>query len=85
MKHRFSERLKLPTDLTRGDLLMSFTGNCEVFIETYKGIVAYTDTCILLAGKHGQVQLTGTCLAITYYTDDEMRIEGRFSYIEFLD
>ena len=85
MKHSFSERFKLPTDLTRGDMMLNITGDCEVFIENYKGIIEYTDTNVLVAGKRCQIQLTGKGLAITYYTDDEMRIEGRFENIKFLN
>ena len=85
MKHCFSGRLKLPTDLTKGDMTLNITGNCEVFIENYKGIVEYTDTNILVSGKRYQILMTGKYLAITYYTDDEMRIEGRFENIKFLN
>ena len=85
MKHRLSENLKLPTDLTRGDILISITGMREVFIENYKGIVEYTDTDILLASKNGQVAFSGKHLTITYYTNDEMKIEGTFDSIKFLN
>ena len=85
MKHRLSENLKLPTDLTRGDILISITGMREVFIENYKGIVEYTDTYILLASKNGQVAFSGKHLTITYYTNDEMKIEGTFDSIKFLN
>ena len=85
MKRGFSERLKLPKDLANKDLLLSVTGNSEVFIENYKGIITYTDKEVLISGKRNQIQLTGKRLAITYYTDDEMRIEGQFENIEYLD
>jgi len=85
MKHSISHRLKLPSDLTRGDMILNITGDGEVFIENYKGIVEYTDTNVLVSGKRYQILLTGKCLAVTYYTDDEMRIEGRFENIKFLN
>lgn len=84
MKGKFSERLRLPADLTRGELIMSFTGGHEVFIENYKGIVEYTDHKVLIAGRHSEVLLEGKDLTITYYTDDEMSIEGMFEHIKFL-
>lgn len=85
MKHRLSDSLKLPADLSHGDILISITGLKEVFIENYKGIVEYTDTNILLASKNGQVALAGKRLTITYYTNDEMKIEGTLDSIKFLD
>ena len=85
MKHRLSGQLKLPSDLTNGDILISMTGVHESFIENYRGIVEYTDTCILLAGRNGQVQFSGQQLTITYYTNDEMKIEGTFESIKFLN
>ena len=39
MKHKISDSLRLPSDLTRGDMLVSVTGRHEIFVENYKGII----------------------------------------------
>jgi len=83
MKIGFSEKLKIPKDLTKKELLISITGSSEVFVENYKGILEYTDRQILVAGHKNTVVMKGFRLLITYYTDDEMLITGQFKSIEF--
>ena len=51
-----AESLKLPKDLTRGDSIISLTGNEEAWIENYKGIIEYTPERIFLQLKNGRVR-----------------------------
>lgn len=85
MKHGISDSLRLPSDLTRGDILVSVTGRHEVFVENYKGIIEYTDCRIMLSGKSGSVLLEGKELSVVYYTGDEMKVEGTLDNICFLE
>ena len=85
MKHGISDSLRLPYDLTRGDILVSVTGRHEVFVENDKGIIEYTDCRIMLSGKSGSVLLEGKGLSVVYYTGDEMKVEGTLDNICFLE
>ena len=52
-KELLVESLRLPKDMVMGAFMLSMTGNREAFIENYRGILEYTDTCILLQTKTG--------------------------------
>lgn len=82
-KELLVESLKLPKDMMMGAFMLSMTGNREAFIENYRGILEYTDTCILLQTKTGQVRFTGTGLVIEYYTNEDMKIEGCITSVIF--
>lgn len=82
-KELLVESLKLPKDMMMGAFMLSMTGNREAFIENYRGILEYTDTCILLQTKTGQVRFTGTGLVIEYYTNEDMKIGGCIASVIF--
>ena len=82
-KELLVESLKLPKDMMMGAFMLSMTGNREAFIENYRGILEYTDTCILLQTKNGQVRFEGSGLVIEYYTNEDMKICGHFSQVIF--
>ena len=78
------ENLQLPQDILRGEVRITITGNREIWIENYKGLLEYCSTCILLQTKNGKVQLEGKCLNIDYYTNDDMKITGRILNVKYL-
>ena len=78
------ESLKLPKDMMMGAFMLSMTGNREAFIENYRGILEYTDACILLQTKNGQVRFEGTGLVIEYYTNEDMKIGGYIERVIFV-
>lgn len=82
-KELLVESLKLPKDMMMGAFMLSMTGNREAFIENYRGILEYTDTCILLQTKTGQVRFEGTNLVIEYYTNEDMKISGHIAGVIF--
>lgn len=79
-----AESLKLPKDITKGDSLISLTGNEEAWIENYKGIIEYTPERIFLQLKNGRVVFCGRKLHIAFYTIEEMRITGIIEEMQFL-
>lgn len=76
--------LQLPKDIVRGDMRITLTGNREVWIENYKGLLEYTNQSILLQGKSCKVQFEGKCLNIDYYTNEDMKLTGRITCIRYL-
>ena len=79
-----AESLKLPKDITKGDSIISLTGNEEAWIENYKGIIEYTPERIFLQLKNGRVIFCGKELHIAFYTSEEMRITGIIEGMQFL-
>ena len=70
------ESLKLPKDSLLGASIVTLTGNTDVFVENYKGIIEYTGQMILLQGKTCKIQICGRRLNIVYYTNEDMKISG---------
>ncbi len=82
-KELLVESLKLPKDMMMGVFVLSMIGNREVLIENYRGILEYTDTCILLQTKQGQIKFEGNNLVIEYYTNEDMKISGYIASVIF--
>ena len=78
------ESLKLPRDSVLGDSIITVTGNTEILIENYKGILQYSDELILLQGKNRKIELKGKRLNIVYYTNEDMKISGMIEIICFI-
>lgn len=70
------ESLKLPKDSLLGASIVTLTGNTDVFVENYKGIIEYTSQMILLQGKTCKIEICGRRLNIVYYTNEDMKISG---------
>lgn len=78
------ESLKLPKDSMLGASIVTITGNSDVFVENYKGIMEYSEELILLQGKNCKIELKGKRLNIVYYTNEDMKISGRLESIRYL-
>lgn len=85
MKETLAKKLALPTDVILGDMLITLTENREALIENYKGLVNYTNTCIIIKGKKSTLSLTGHNLNIKYFTNDDMRVEGSIECIQYIN
>lgn len=77
------ESLKLPKDTLLGDCIISITGNSEIFVENYKGILSYCEEQIVLQGKQTKIEINGKRLTIVYYTNDDMKICGKITGIRY--
>lgn len=74
----------IPNDLAVGAVLITVTGQEELYIENYKSIVEYTDCRLVLLARHVKVEVLGQRLCITYYTQEEMKVTGRIEQINYL-
>ena len=83
-KEALVESLKLPKDICMGAIKVTMTGNYEVWVENYRGILEYTEEQILLQGKTCQVCFEGTRLSIDYYTNQDMKISGCIGCVRYL-
>lgn len=82
-KEQLVESMHLPKDLMLGASVITMTGNREVWIENYRGILEYTDTFILLQCKTCQICFSGLQLSIDYYTNEDMKISGIIHNVEY--
>lgn len=82
-KNNMAESLCLPKDLVMGAAILTATGNTDLYVENYKGIIEYTEERILLQTKTCQIEICGTKLSIAYYTNEDMKICGCFQRISW--
>ncbi len=78
------ESLRLPKDSLLGASIVTLTGNTDVFVENYKGIIEYTSQVILLQGKTCKIEICGKRLNIVYYTNEDMKISGWVEAVHYL-
>ena len=83
IKAELTESLRLPKDLMFGAVIVTATGDREVYVENYKGILEYSDEKIKLQTKTCYLTITGRNLVISYYTNDEMKIIGCIQSIRY--
>lgn len=74
---------KLPKDLVLGNILLTASGQNEIYVENYRSIIEYTNSQVKLQGKNCKVSISGKSLFIEYYTSEEMKIIGRIGEIKY--
>lgn len=79
---RLSDKLMIPKDVCAGDVKIAITGNREIYIENYRGILEYTDHCMVLQTRNGFLKIDGDKLQIVFYTNEDMKITGVLNRIE---
>ena len=75
-KENLSGKLGLTRDILLGATIVTMEGNKVLYIENYKGIITYTDKCIIVLGQKNKIQIEGKKLQIEYYTNMDMKIQG---------
>ena len=83
LKSKMAAAASIPKDVMLGVPIITMTGQTEVCIENYRGIIEYTDALIRIQSKAGQIKVSGKRMQIEYYTNDEMKITGRIKSIEY--
>ena len=64
------EFAEIPKDVLPGLSVLTVTGNVELTLENYRGILEYTGELVRVQVKGGQLKVTGEHLMISYYTND---------------
>lgn len=85
IKSRITDVAGMPKDVVLGVPLLTVTGQCEICIENYRGILEYTDKLIRVQTRIGKIHVVGRGLQVEYYTNDEMKIMGHIMSIEFCE
>ncbi len=83
IKSRLSDATGMPKDVVLGIPIVTIAGREELCIENYRGIIEYTDELIRVQTKAGQIKIIGKKMQIEYYTNDEMKINGRITSLEY--
>lgn len=84
LPQKLAEIIQLPKDLIYREPVLTMIGQKEVCIENYKSVRYYTETCIVLTTKHGELRLEGDKLSIESYNNEEINITGMICRLEFV-
>lgn len=82
-KEKLADLFSLPHDIVCGASNVSILGSIRVIIENYKGILEYNSDVIILQGKQSKIKITGNCLKVRCYNEEEMVIDGRIDGVLF--
>ena len=85
IKEKMVSAMDLPKDVIQNASVITILGRNELCIENYRGIIEYTDLLIRIQTKIGQIKIIGKSLQIDYYTNDEMKVTGALSSLEFTE
>lgn len=80
---KIADQLELPKDIVLGASVITMTGNREVIVENYSGIIEFREDSVLLQGKKVRIRVCGSGLTILYYTKEEMKIRGIISCVSY--
>lgn len=73
----------IPKDVILGVPIVMVTGNFEVIIENYRGILEYTDRIIRIRRKGGEIVISGDKLEVSYYKNNDMKVIGQIKCIAY--
>lgn len=80
--NEIAKKLKLPTETIFEDIVICINGDNHIFIENYKGVLEYTNECLILRGKNQEVKICGEHIFISYYTEECMKVTGVFRSVQ---
>lgn len=83
-REQLADALRLPKDMLFGAPILTATGNHELWVENYKGILEYSRDSIRLQAGNCQISICGSGLLIDYYTSEDMKIVGEIRCISYL-
>lgn len=83
VREKVVNTLELPRDLLLGEPMLTVTGQRELYLSNYKGILEYGDSFLKIQTKTCRLLISGTSLAVDYYTSEEMKITGWISGIQY--
>ena len=80
-----ADTLRIPPEISRGDVRVTILGSYRVWIEHYRGILEYTDQSVVLQVRQGRICIEGKRLRIDYYTKEDMVIRGKILAVRYDD
>ena len=85
IKEKMVSAMDLPKDVIQNASFITILGLNELCFEIYRGFIEYTDTLIRVQTGAGKIRIQGKRLRIQYYTNDEMKVTGALSSLEFTE
>lgn len=83
LRSRIADISEIPKDAAFGLPVLTLTGQTELHLENYRGILEYHESLIRVQTKTGQIKISGHGLQIDYFRNDEMDVKGSISSVEY--
>lgn len=61
--------------------IVELAGDCRVLIENHFGIIAYSEECVCIKVKYGQLQICGCDLKLQHMSKVKLLITGKINSI----
>lgn len=84
LKNQFSKLLEVPPEVISNFPQIILTGNKEIKIENFGGLLEYSDQIMKLSTKCGILVIRGMQLEAQKMTADFITIKGKIQQVEFL-
>lgn len=81
---RICDAADLPDEPMPNQPLIEIIGCDRILVENHKGVLKYTNECIHICVRFGQVCVTGERLELTRMTKGQLIISGRLQEIRIL-
>lgn len=81
IRERIADATAIPDELLLDTFRIVMTGERELTVENFKGILEYSASLIRLRVTGGRIAVEGGALEIKTVTDDEIQISGRISSV----
>ncbi len=81
---KFADAFSLPKDMVINATLIHLVGKSDVFVENFKGIIAYSCNEILIKGYGMKYCIRGERMVINYYSNEDMKISGHIKEVKVI-
>lgn len=85
IKEKITEALELPRDIVLDEPKIYLTGDSELILENYKGIIDYDENSFKANSKCGVIKIEGADLSIKNITDESVLLKGKIKYIQYIN
>lgn len=75
------ECLQLPGDAVMGMELTAICGDRELTVRSFRCIREVSKNRIVIQAKRHNIVVTGECLALDYYTAEEVKVKGQIGSV----
>lgn len=78
---KIGKHLSISQDVCSNCCLVTITGNMQVLVENYKGLIEYNSECIVLQAVRNQITVKGNQLSIQTYNNEDCMICGKIDAV----
>ncbi len=80
---KIASAMEIPADLSEKAALVEVSGQNELRVENYLGILEYSQTRLLLQCRDCRLEICGKELFVISYAKEELRLQGRIEQVHY--